>query len=94
MAAVAASSSTHACSPVTPHARACFCGAQEAQRKVLDVINSVGLGDSVLRMIERRHRGDLYLALGGMVRRPCGCSVARHARWRQAAVRLHAVQQR
>ena len=35
---------------------------------MLDVINSVGLGDSVLRMIERRHKGDTYIALGGMVR--------------------------
>lgn len=37
-----------------------------AQRKALDVLNSVGMGESVLRMIERRHRSDLYLALGGM----------------------------
>ncbi|KAI8474350.1 MAG: Qb-snare protein, Bos1/Membrin family [Monoraphidium minutum] len=37
-----------------------------AQKKMLDVINSVGLGDSVLRMIERRHRTDAYIALGGM----------------------------
>lgn len=41
---------------------------QAAQRKALDVLNSVGMGESVLRMIERRHRSDLYLALGGMVR--------------------------
>jgi hypothetical protein len=41
---------------------------QKAQKKMLDVINSVGLGESVLKMIERRHKGDLYLALGGMVR--------------------------
>jgi golgi SNAP receptor complex member 2 len=40
---------------------------QAAQRKALDVLNSVGMGESVLRMIERRHRSDLYLALGGMV---------------------------
>lgn len=40
---------------------------QKAQKKMLDVINSVGLGESVLKMIERRHRADLYLALGGMV---------------------------
>jgi hypothetical protein len=34
---------------------------------MLDVINSVGLSSSVLKMIERRHKNDLYLALGGMV---------------------------
>lgn len=39
---------------------------KRAQKKMLDVINSVGLGDSVLRMIERRHRTDAYVALGGM----------------------------
>lgn len=40
---------------------------QKAQKKMLDIINSVGLGESVMKMIERRHRADLYLALGGMV---------------------------
>lgn len=40
---------------------------QKAQRKMLDVINSVGLGEAVLKMIERRHKSDLYLAFGGMV---------------------------
>lgn len=43
------------------------CPAQKAQKKMLDVINSVGLSSSVLKMIERRHKNDLYLALGGMV---------------------------
>ncbi|GBF98735.1 hypothetical protein Rsub_11284 [Raphidocelis subcapitata] len=38
-----------------------------AQRKVLDVMNSVGLGDSVLRAIERRHKADAYIAAGGMI---------------------------
>jgi hypothetical protein len=45
---------------------------QKAQKKMLDVINSVGLGDSVLRMIERRHKTDAYIALGGMVGGPGG----------------------
>lgn len=31
------------------------------------MINSVALGGSVLKMIERRHKNDLFLALGGMV---------------------------
>lgn len=43
------------------------CHLQKAQKKMLDVINSVGLSSSVLKMIERRHKNDLYLALGGMV---------------------------
>jgi Golgi SNAP receptor complex protein 2 len=34
---------------------------------MLDVINSVGLGESVLKMIERRHKTDAYIAVGGMV---------------------------
>jgi Golgi SNAP receptor complex protein 2 len=49
-------------------AYSCCCAlAQDAQRKALDIINSVGLGDSVLKMIEKRQRGDIYLVLGGMV---------------------------
>jgi Golgi SNAP receptor complex protein 2 len=38
-----------------------------AQKKALDVINSIGLGDGVLRAIERRHKADAYVAAGGMV---------------------------
>lgn len=37
-----------------------------AQRRLLDVINSVGLSDSLLRMADRRHRMDKLLAYGGM----------------------------
>jgi Golgi SNAP receptor complex protein 2 len=36
-------------------------------RKVLDVLNRVGLSDSVLRLVERRHRLDKLLVYGGMV---------------------------
>ena len=35
-------------------------------RKVLDVLNRVGLSDSVLRLAERRQRLDKVLAYGGM----------------------------
>ncbi len=35
-------------------------------RKVLDVLNSVGLSDSVLRLAERRQRLDKALVYGGM----------------------------
>ena len=40
---------------------------QAAQRKALDVLNSVGLSDSVLRLIDRRQRLDKWLTYGGMV---------------------------
>lgn len=45
----------------------CECvGAQSAQRKALDVLNSIGLSDSVLRMIDRRQQWDKWLTYGGM----------------------------
>lgn len=36
-------------------------------RKVLDVLNTVGLSDSVLRLVERRQRLDKVLVYGGML---------------------------
>lgn len=37
------------------------------------MLNSVGLGESLLKMIERRQRMDIYTAYGGMVRvKDCG----------------------
>ncbi len=44
---------------------------QAAQRKVLDVINSVGLSDSLLRVIDRRQRLDRWITYSGMVRCVC-----------------------
>ena len=41
---------------------------QAAKTKALDVINSLGLSDSLLRVIERRQRMDKYITYGGMVR--------------------------
>ncbi|EFJ49694.1 Qb-SNARE, Bos1/Membrin family [Volvox carteri f. nagariensis] len=41
---------------------------KSAQKKALDVLNSVGLGESMLRMIERRQRLDMYTAYGGMAK--------------------------
>ncbi|GFR51312.1 hypothetical protein Agub_g13677 [Astrephomene gubernaculifera] len=38
-----------------------------AQKKALDVLNTVGLGESLLRLIERRQRMDKYTAYGGML---------------------------
>jgi Golgi SNAP receptor complex protein 2 len=38
-----------------------------AQRKALDVLNTVGLSNSVLRVIERRHRLDKWISYGGIV---------------------------
>ena len=43
-----------------------FC--QAAQRKMLDVLNTVGLSNSLLRVIDRRHKMDRWLTYGGMVR--------------------------
>ncbi|KAK9823145.1 hypothetical protein WJX72_000581 [[Myrmecia] bisecta] len=40
---------------------------KSAQRKMLDVLNSVGLSDSLLRVIERRQKSDNYITYGGMV---------------------------
>ena len=44
-----------------------FCALQAAHRKMLDALNSVGLSDSLLRVIERRQRLDKWLVYGGMV---------------------------
>ncbi|KAA3473263.1 membrin-11 [Gossypium australe] len=38
-----------------------------AQRKALDVLNTVGLSNSVLRLIERRNRVDTWIKYVGMV---------------------------
>ncbi|NP_001150251.1 Membrin-11 [Zea mays] len=40
---------------------------KSAQRKALDVLNTVGLSNSVLKLIERRHRVDRWIAYAGMV---------------------------
>ena len=47
---------------------------QAAQRKMLDVLNTVGLSDSLLRVIDRRHKMDRWLTYGGMVRRTTSCN--------------------
>ena len=40
---------------------------QSAQRKMLDVLNSVGLSDRLLRLIDRRQRMDKWIVYGGML---------------------------
>ncbi|XP_059646485.1 membrin-11-like [Cornus florida] len=40
---------------------------KRAQRKALDVLNTVGLSNSVLRLIERRNRVDQWIKYAGMV---------------------------
>ncbi|XP_052176451.1 membrin-11-like [Diospyros lotus] len=40
---------------------------KRAQRKALDVLNTVGLSNSVLRLIEKRHRVDKWIKYAGMV---------------------------
>lgn len=39
---------------------------KRAQRKALDVLNTVGLSNSVLKLIERRHRVDKWISYVGM----------------------------
>lgn len=39
---------------------------KSAQRKAYDVLNTVGLGNTMMRVIERRHRMDRWIAYGGM----------------------------
>ncbi|PKA50912.1 Membrin-11 [Apostasia shenzhenica] len=40
---------------------------KRAQRKALDILNTVGLSNSVLKLIERRHRVDKWIAYVGMI---------------------------
>ncbi|XP_010908620.1 membrin-11 [Elaeis guineensis] len=40
---------------------------KRAQRKALDILNTVGLSNSVLKLIERRHRVDKWVAYAGMI---------------------------
>ena len=40
---------------------------KSAHRKALDVLNSAGLSDSLLRVIDRRQKMDAHLVYGGMV---------------------------
>ncbi|XP_031270230.1 membrin-11-like [Pistacia vera] len=40
---------------------------KKAQRKALDVLNTVGLSNSVLRLIERRNRVDRWIKYVGMI---------------------------
>lgn len=44
-----------------------FLNSQRAQRKALDVLNTVGLSNSVLRLIERRNRVDTWIKYMGMI---------------------------
>ncbi|CAM8877293.1 unnamed protein product [Rhodiola kirilowii] len=39
---------------------------KRAQRKALDILNTVGLSNTVLKLIERRHRGDKWIKYIGM----------------------------
>lgn len=38
-----------------------------AKRKILDVANTLGMSDTVIRLIERRSVGDKYILVGGML---------------------------
>ncbi|KAK4786821.1 hypothetical protein SAY86_010654 [Trapa natans] len=39
---------------------------KKVQRKALDVLNTVGLSNSLLKLIERRHRVDIWIKYAGM----------------------------
>ena len=41
---------------------------QKTQRKLLDMANSMGISDRILRMADRRNKGDAMIVYGGMVR--------------------------
>ena len=38
-----------------------------AQTKMLDVLNTLGMSNTVIRLIERRSEGDKYILIGGML---------------------------
>jgi Golgi SNAP receptor complex protein 2 len=40
---------------------------KSAQRKAYDVLNSVGMGNRLMRVIERRQKVDRWIAYGGML---------------------------
>lgn len=40
---------------------------KRAQRKALDVLNTLGLSNSVMRLIEKRNRVDRWIKYAGMV---------------------------
>ena len=40
---------------------------KNAQKKMLDVFNTLGMSNTVIRLIERRSEGDKYILIGGMV---------------------------
>lgn len=41
---------------------------QKTQRKLLDMANSMGISDRILKMADRRNKGDAMIIYGGMVR--------------------------
>lgn len=38
-----------------------------AQKKILDVANTLGMSNTVIRLIERRGQGDKYILIGGII---------------------------
>ena len=52
---------------------------QKTQRKLLDMANSMGISDRILKMADRRNKGDAMIIYGGMVRLAWrfGCCCAR-----------------
>ena len=40
---------------------------KNAQKKMLDVFNTLGMSNTVIRLIERRSEGDKYILIGGII---------------------------
>ena len=40
---------------------------KSAQKKMLDVATTLGMSNTVIRLIERRAEGDKYILIGGMI---------------------------
>ena len=38
-----------------------------AQKKILDMMNTLGMSNTVIRLIEKRAEGDKYILIGGML---------------------------
>ena len=45
----------------------CVCKRQGTQRRILDVANTLGMSQHVLRLIERRNAQDWAILIGGIV---------------------------
>lgn len=40
---------------------------KNTRKNLMDTLNSIGLSNSVMRLIEKRHIGDKFILFGGMI---------------------------